>query len=70
MNNNPIDEFRKAFFDKVIAQEKETAAAIKRKQVNCWHKYKLNADTAVNHYGYITLSCSKCGHTSTRSFSS
>lgn len=64
--NNPIDEFRKAFFDKVIAQEKETAAALKRKQTNCWHNYKLNTDTDTTQYRYIVLICSKCGHSSTR----
>jgi hypothetical protein len=62
---NPIDKFRQDFFDKVIQQEKETAAAFKRKQTNCWHKYTLHGH-ALSGDGVVILVCSKCGHSSTR----
>lgn len=57
MIRNEIDDFRKAFFDKVIQTEKEKENAIKRLQKNCFHKYVL-AESADNmQYGV----CSKCG---------
>lgn len=64
---NPIDKFRQDFFDKVIQQEKEVAAALKRKQLNCWHKYEVHGHT-LSSSGNALLVCSKCGHSSTRRF--
>jgi hypothetical protein len=66
--SDPIDQFRQAFFDKVIKQEKEAVATLKRKQLNCWHKYMMYGDATALPHGYIVLTCSKCGHSSTRHF--
>jgi hypothetical protein len=64
---SPIDKFRQDFFEKVIQQEKEQAAALKRKQLNCWHKYEVHGHT-LSSSGTALLVCSKCGHSSTRRF--
>jgi hypothetical protein len=67
---NPVDKFRNDFFDRVIQEEKEKKEkeqkeelAIKRKQANCFHKYNL---MNTNSSGYQSLSCSKCGYTTTK----
>jgi hypothetical protein len=62
-STNPIDKFRQDFFDKVIQQEKEAAATLKRKQINCWHKYTLHGHALS---GDVILVCSKCDHQTTR----
>jgi hypothetical protein len=61
MNINEIDKFRNDFFDKLIKEEREKAAAIERQQANCVHKYdKHGRPTAAD--GYQSRICSKCGH--------
>jgi hypothetical protein len=51
---NPIDQFRQAFFDKVIREETAKEQQQKRIQRNCFHRYV--AET------YQRKTCSKCGH--------
>uniref|UniRef100_A0A6C0IIK4 Uncharacterized protein n=1 Tax=viral metagenome TaxID=1070528 RepID=A0A6C0IIK4_9ZZZZ len=57
MRRNEIDDFRSAFFDNVIRQEKEKENALKRLQKNCFHTFVLaeSADHTMQH-GI----CSKC----------
>ena len=57
---NPIDEFRSAFFQKVIDQEKEQDRAEKEMQSKCFHLYNIIDDTFSNTHQQRT--CSKCGH--------
>lgn len=57
---NPIDEFRSAFFQKVIDQEKEQERMEKEMQSKCFHLYNIIDDTFSNTHQQRT--CSKCGH--------
>jgi len=57
---NPIDEFRSAFFQKVIDQEKEQERLEKEMQSKCFHLYNIIDDTFSNTHQQRT--CSKCGH--------
>jgi hypothetical protein len=60
MNINPVDEFRNAFFDKLIKEEQEKTRAKELTQKNCFHRYSIIG--SINHNGYQERSCSKCGH--------
>jgi hypothetical protein len=57
---NPIDEFRSAFFQKVIDQEKEREQEEKLIQSKCFHLYNIIDETFSNTHQQRT--CSKCGH--------
>jgi len=63
MRRNEIDDFRSAFFDNVIRQEKEKENALKRLQKNCFHTFVLaeSADHTMQ-YGI----CSKCQFVTSR----
>ena len=39
MIRNEVDDFRAAFFDRVVQVEQERERAIRRKQANCFHRY-------------------------------
>jgi hypothetical protein len=65
MYRNEIDEFRNKFFDVLIKEEQEKAAALERKQAMCAHKYDIRY-RVVDTPGYQTRKCSKCGHTATK----
>ncbi len=65
MIKNQNDEFRKAFFDKLIADEKEKTAQTIREQANCSHKYDILSRVTSN--GYQSRTCSKCGHSAIKS---
>jgi len=41
MIRNEVDDFRAAFFDRVVQVEQERERAIRRKQANCFHRYVL-----------------------------
>ena len=57
---NPVDEFRNAFFQKVIDQEKEREREEKEIQSKCFHLYNIIDETFSNTHQQRT--CSKCGH--------
>jgi hypothetical protein len=57
---NPVDEFRNAFFQKVIDQEKEREREEKLLQSKCFHLYNIIDETFSNTHQQRT--CSKCGH--------
>ena len=65
MNVNEIDKFRNDFFEKLIKEEKAKEAALMRLQANCVHKYDQLGHISGN--GYQPRTCSKCGHTATKS---
>jgi predicted nucleic-acid-binding Zn-ribbon protein len=62
---NPIDEFRNAFFQKVIDEEKEREAEEKRIQSKCFHLYNIIDETFIKK-DYQQRTCSKCGHSMIR----
>ena len=39
MIRNEVDDFRAAFFDRVVQVEQERERAVRRKQTNCFHRY-------------------------------
>jgi hypothetical protein len=39
MIRNEVDDFRAAFFDRVVQVEQERERAVRRKQANCFHRY-------------------------------
>jgi hypothetical protein len=61
---NPVDQFRAAFFDKVIQEEKKQEEERRQAQAKCFHKYDMIEQTFAN--GYQQRSCSKCGHGAVR----
>ena len=65
MITNEIDKFRKEFFDKIIKEEKEKAAAIMLAQKNCFHNYTIMG--LINQNGYQYRTCSKCNHSALKS---
>jgi hypothetical protein len=65
MNINPVDEFRNAFFDKLIKEEQEKKRALELAQKNCFHNYNIMG--IVNQNGYQERTCCKCGHSSVKS---
>jgi len=42
MIRNEVDDFRAAFFDRVVQVEQERERAVRRKQANCFHRYVPN----------------------------
>jgi len=65
MIKNEVDEFRNAFFAKLIEEEKAKERALKLAQANCFHKYDLMGLITPNRYQHRT--CSKCGHSALKS---
>jgi hypothetical protein len=65
MNINPVDEFRNAFFDKLIKEEQEKKRALELAQKNCFHSYNIMG--IVNQNGYQERTCCKCGHSAVKS---
>jgi hypothetical protein len=65
MIQNEIDTFRTNFFERLIKDEEEKEATLKRKQINCTHLYNIIGETTFNNYQ--TRSCSKCEHSVTKS---
>lgn len=65
MNINPVDEFRNAFFEKLIKEEKEKERAQQLAQKNCFHNYNIMGIPSQT--GYQERTCSKCGHSALKS---
>jgi hypothetical protein len=82
MIRNEVDDFRAAFFDRVVQVEQERERAIRRKQANCFHRYvpdgvpkgssrPSGSKGAVSPLGpvvepFVTLQCVMCQHTIVR----
>jgi hypothetical protein len=62
---NPVDEFRNAFFDKLIKEEQEKEKAKIIVQKSCFHNHNIIGPT--NHNGYQERTCCKCGHSAIKS---
>lgn len=59
-----INQFRQAFFDKVIESEMKKEQDERLVQTNCFHLYKIVGETYQRkRITYQQRSCSKCGHT-------
>lgn len=68
-----VDDFRAAFFDRVIQVEQERERAVRRKQANCFHRYRPSTGTvgAQGPLGpvvepFVALQCVLCQHTIVR----
>lgn len=61
---NPVDQFRQAFYDKLVVEEKEKEKEQKIKERNCFHRYDMNRPSLV--HGYNEWECSKCGQMTLR----
>lgn len=72
-----VDEFRAAFFDRVIQLEQERERAVRRKQANCFHRYRPANGHAGGPKGtvsalgpvvepFVALQCVVCQHTIVR----
>jgi hypothetical protein len=73
MIRNEVDDFRAAFFDRVVQVEQERERAIRRKQTNCFHRYQPGSgpNGTVGALGpvvepFVTLQCVLCQHTIVR----
>jgi hypothetical protein len=81
MIRNEVDDFRAAFFDRVVQVEQERERAIRRKQANCFHRYappngepKGGPKGTVGAQGvvgpvvepFVALQCVMCQHTIVR----
>ena len=73
MIRNEVDDFRAAFFDRVVQVEQERERAVRRKQANCFHRYAASTGTvgAQGPLGpvvepFVTLQCVLCQHTIVR----
>jgi hypothetical protein len=76
MIRNEVDDFRAAFFDRVVQVEQERERAVRRKQANCFHRYvgpngSKGALSAQGPLGpvvepFVTLQCVLCQHTIVR----
>ena len=79
MIRNEVDDFRAAFFDRVVQVEQERERAVRRKQTNCFHRYAASIGTAgtagtVGAQGplgpvvepFVALQCVLCQHTIVR----
>ena len=78
MIRNEVDDFRAAFFDRVVQVEQERERAVRRKQANCFHRYvgpkeslsPLGPNGTVGAQGplgpdvepFVTLQCVLCQH--------
>ena len=77
MIRNEVDDFRAAFFDRVVQVEQERERAVRRKQANCFHRYvpsgpkeslsPLQAQRAIGPVVEpFVLQCVLCQHTIVR----
>ena len=76
MIRNEVDDFRAAFFDRVVQVEQERERAIRRKQANCFHRYvgssgpkeSLGAQGPLGPVvePFVALQCVLCQHTIVR----
>lgn len=81
MIRNEVDDFRAAFFDRVVQVEQERERAVRRKQANCFHRYvpsgpkestgtvsPLQAQRAIGPVvePFVALQCVLCQHTIVR----
>ena len=72
MIKNEVDEFRQSYFNMLIKEEKEKEKALKLAQANCFHRYEVDVTTThhptpnINNV-YQQRTCSKCGHSVTKS---
>jgi hypothetical protein len=76
MIRNEVDDFRAAFFDRVVQVEQERERVVRRKQANCFHRYVASTGTvgAQRPLGplgpvmepFVTLQCVLCQHTIVR----
>lgn len=80
MIRNEVDDFRAAFFDRVVQLEQERERAVRRKQANCFHRYRPSDGLAggpkestgtVGALGpvvepFVALQCVLCQHTIVR----
>ena len=77
MIRNEVDDFRAAFFDRVVQVEQERERAIRRKQANCFHRYALPDGGPQGTVGtkgplgpvvdpFVALQCVLCQHTIVR----
>jgi hypothetical protein len=48
MIRNEVDDFRAAFFDRVVQVEQERERAVRRKQANCFHRYVPSGPSGPN----------------------
>ena len=74
MIRNEVDDFRAAFFDRVVQAEQERERAVRRKQANCFHRYVPSAPlgaqgerVSVGPLGpivepFVALQCVMCQH--------
>ncbi len=76
MIRNEVDDFRAAFFDRVVQLEQERERAVRRKQANCFHRY-VGSSAPKGSLGaqgplgpvvepFVTLQCVMCQHTIVR----
>ena len=76
MIRNEVDDFRAAFFDRVVQLEQERERAVRRKQANCFHRYVPEGlaggpKRSLSPLGpvvepFVTLQCVMCQHTIVR----
>jgi hypothetical protein len=73
MIRNEVDDFRAAFFDRVVQLEQERERAVRRKQANCFHRY-VPSNGPSGPSGplgpvvepFVALQCVMCQHTIVR----
>jgi hypothetical protein len=73
MIRNEVDDFRAAFFDRVVQVEQERERAVRRKQANCFHRY-VGPKESLGAQGplgpvvepFVALQCVLCQHTIVR----
>jgi len=72
MIRNEVDDFRAAFFDRVVQVEQERERAVRRTQANCFHRYvgpngpKESLSPLGPVVESVTLQCVLCQHTIVR----
>ena len=76
MIRNEVDDFRAAFFDRVVQLEQERERAVRRKQANCFHRYvgPNGPKESLSPLGplgpvvepFVALQCVLCQHTIVR----
>lgn len=66
MIRNEVDDFRAAFFDQMVQVEQERERVVRRKQLNCFHKYVVSVGAQESIVGPVVLQCVLCQHTIVR----
>ena len=69
MIRNDVDDFRAAFFDRVIQDEQRRARELQRKQAHCFHQYvpvkelqHAHASLGPITFPFVALQCARCQH--------